>query len=171
MSVIAVLIDDLFEEVEYTRPAAAFENGGHELIHVGIRKGAVVQGKKNTAEVMIDHSIEQVTVNDFDALLIPGGYSPDRLRVNEHVVKFVKDFVESGKPVFSICHGPQLLITAKVLEGRKITGWKSIKQDIINAGAEYLDQEVVEDGNIISSRYPGDIPEFIEASLKKLHSY
>jgi protease I len=169
MSVIAVLIDDLFEDVEYTKPAATFENDGHELVNVGIIKGAVVRGKKNATEVIIDHGIEHVKVDDFDALLIPGGYSPDRLRVNEHVVEFTREFVESGKPVFSICHAPQLLITAKVLQGRKITGWKSIKQDIINAGAEYLDQEVVEDKNIISSRYPGDIPEFIEASLKKLN--
>jgi protease I len=109
-----------------------------------------------------------VKVDDFDALLIPGGYSPDRLRVNEHVVKFVKEFVKSGKPVFAICHAPQLLITAKVMKGRKITGFKSIKQDIINSGAEYLDQEVVEDRNIVSSRHPGDIQEFIAASLKKL---
>jgi protease I len=168
MSVIAVLIEELFEDTEYTKPAAAFENEGHKLVHVGIIEGAVVQGKKNTAEVIIDQSIDHVKVDDFDAMLIPGGYSPDRLRVNEHVVKFVEEFVKSGKPVFAICHAPQLLITAKVLEGRKITGWKSIKQDIINAGAEYLDQEVVEDGNLISSRYPGDIPEFIDASLKKL---
>ncbi len=168
MSVIAVLIDDLFEDVEYSKPATAFENEGHELIHVGITEGSVVKGKKNAEEVIIDRSIGQVQVEDFDALFIPGGYSPDRLRVNEKVIKFVKDFVESGKPVLAICHAPQLLITAKVLEGRKVTGWKSIKQDIINAGAEYLDQEVVEDKNLISSRYPGDIPEFITASLKKL---
>ncbi len=168
MSLIAVLIDDLFEDVEYSKPATAFENEGHELISVGIREGSVVKGKKNAEKVIIDRSIGQVQVEDFDALFIPGGYSPDRLRVNEEVIKFVKDFVESGKPVLAICHAPQLLITAKVLEGRKVTGWKSIKQDIINAGAEYLDQEVVEDKNLISSRYPGDIPEFIAASLKKL---
>lgn len=168
MSMIAVLIDDLFEDVEYSKPAAAFKNEGHELVHVGIKEGNVVRGKKSAYEVIIDQSIEHVKVDDFDALLIPGGYSPDRLRVNEHVVKFVKEFVNSGKPVFAICHAPQLLITAKVMKGRKITGFKSIKQDIINSGAEYLDQEVVEDKNIVSSRHPGDIPEFIAASLKKL---
>lgn len=168
MSMIAVLIDDLFEDVEYSKPAAAFKNEGHELVHVGIKEGNVVRGKKSASEVIIDQSIEHVKVDDFDALLIPGGYSPDRLRVNEHVVKFVKEFVKSGKPVFAICHAPQLLITAKVMKGRKITGFKSIKQDIINSGAEYLDQEVVEDRNIVSSRHPGDIPEFIAASLKKL---
>ncbi len=107
-------------------------------------------------------------MKDFDALLIPGGYSPDKLRADEDAVRFVKDFVESGKPVFSICHAPQLLITAQVLKGRKVTGWKSIVQDIKNAGAIFLDQEVVEDGNLISSRSPQDIPAFIRAMLKKL---
>lgn len=168
MSVIAVLIDDLFEDVEYSKPTASFKNKGHELVHVGIKEGNTVRGKKGASEVIIDQSIENVKVDDFDALLIPGGYSPDRLRINEQVVKFVEEFVKSGKPVFAICHAPQLLITAKVMKGRKITGFKSIRQDIINSGAEYLDQEVVEDRNIVSSRHPGDIPEFIAASLKKL---
>ncbi|MCK9152464.1 type 1 glutamine amidotransferase domain-containing protein [Methanobacterium alcaliphilum] len=168
MSVVAVLIDDLFEDVEYSKPTAAFENEGHELIHVGIIKGNIVRGKKGACEILIDTSVTQAKVDDFDALLIPGGYSPDRLRSNEYAVQFVKNFVESEKPMFLICHAPQILITANVLKGRKITGYKSIKQDIINSGAEYIDREVVEDGNLISSRYPGDIPEFIAACLKKL---
>jgi protease I len=107
-------------------------------------------------------------VNNFDVLFIPGGYSPDRLRINDEAVRFVSGFVVSGKPVLSICHAPQILITAQALKGRKITGWKSIIQDIKNAGAEFIDQAVVEDGNIISSRSPDDIPAFIEASLRKL---
>jgi protease I len=90
------------------------------------------------------------------------------LRAHAEPVKFVKDFVESGKPVCLICHAPQLLITAQVLKGRKVTGWKSIIQDIKNAGAEFLDQEVVEDGNLISSRSPADLPAFIRACSKKL---
>jgi len=90
------------------------------------------------------------------------------LRVDDHVVRFVKEFVDSGKPVCLICHAPQLLITAQVLKGRKITGWKSLIQDIKNAGAEFIDQEVVEDGNLISSRSPADLPAFIRACSKKL---
>jgi protease I len=90
------------------------------------------------------------------------------LRVDENVVRFTREFVNSGKPVFAICHAPQLLITAQVLEGRKITGYTSIIQDIKNAGAEFIDKEVVEDGNLISSRNPGDIPAFINACVKKL---
>jgi protease I len=165
---IAVIIDDYFEDVEYTQPADALKNAGHSLVHIGLRRGKVVSGKKQKTKVSIDEAIIDVSVKDFDALLIPGGYSPDKLRADEDAVRFVKDFVESGKPVFSICHAPQLLITAQVLKGRKVTGWKSIVQDIKNAGAIFLDQEVVEDGNLISSRSPQDIPAFIRAMLKKL---
>jgi protease I len=165
---IAVLIDDMFEDVEYSKPAEAFQKGGHRLVHVGLKKGKAVKGKNQEVTVTIDKQVDTVSVTDFDALFIPGGYSPDKLRVNDDSVQFVRDFVNSGKPVFSICHGPQLLITAQVLSGRKITGWKSIVQDLKNAGAVFLDQEVVEDGNLISSRSPADVPAFITASLQKL---
>ncbi|MGC9444355.1 MAG: type 1 glutamine amidotransferase domain-containing protein [Candidatus Methanospirareceae archaeon] len=168
MSKIAILITDLFEDVEYTKPAAAFINAGHELVLVGLQAGKTVRGKKTGTRVKIDRAVKDVQVGEFDALFIPGGYSPDKLRVDEYAVRFVKAFVESGKLIFSICHAPQLLITAQVLQGRRITGWKSIIQDIKNAGAEYLDQAVVEDGNLVSSRYPGDIPAFIRAALAKL---
>ncbi|MFO7963020.1 MAG: type 1 glutamine amidotransferase domain-containing protein [Desulfobacterales bacterium] len=168
MSRIAVIITDLFEDVEYTEPADAFRKAGHELVHVGLEKGATVKGKAKGTPVEIDTSVDEAAVDEFDALLIPGGYSPDKLRVNESAVKFVRNFVESKKPVFSICHGPQILITADVIRGRKITGYQSIIQDIKNAGADFLDQEVVEDGNLISSRNPNDIPRFIEASLSRL---
>jgi protease I len=168
MSRIAVLIGKMFEDVEYTEPAKAFRDAGHELVHVGLSKGDTVKGKKGQAEVTIDRAVKDVSVDEFDALFIPGGYSPDNLRVDESAVRFTGDFVRSGKQVLAICHAPQLLINAQVLRGRRITGWKSLVQDIKNAGAEFVDQEVVEDGNIISSRNPDDIPAFIKASLDKL---
>ncbi|MHB9074054.1 MAG: type 1 glutamine amidotransferase domain-containing protein [Desulfobaccales bacterium] len=168
MSKVAVVITDMFEDSEYTKPAEAFEKAGHALVHVGLKAGATVKGKTDGTPVKVDKTAKEVKVGDFDALLIPGGYSPDKLRVDEHVVRFVKEFVESGKPVCAICHGPQLLITAQVLGGRKMTGWKSLVQDIKNAGAEFIDQEVVEDGNLISSRGPADIPAFIRACSKRL---
>ncbi|MFO7554978.1 MAG: type 1 glutamine amidotransferase domain-containing protein [Desulfobacterales bacterium] len=168
MSKIAVIITDLFEDSEYTEPAEAFKKAGHELIHVGLEEGKTVKGKKEETPVKIDEAVKNVSVADFDALLIPGGYSPDKIRVDQDAVQFTKEFVQSGKPVFLICHAAQLLITADVLRGRKVTGYTSIVQDIKNAGAEYFDQEVVEDGNLISSRHPGDLPKFIETSLKKL---
>ena len=168
MSKIAVIITNMFEDSEYSKPVTAFKKAGHKIIHIGLKEGEIVKGKKKETPVKIDKAVTNVSVDDFDALLIPGGYSPDILRANEDVVKFTKEFAESGKPIFSICHGPQLLITADVLKGRKITGWKSIIQDIKNAGAEFIDKEVVVDKNLVSSRYPGDISAFIRESLKKL---
>jgi len=168
MSKVAVVITDMFEDSEYTEPAEAFKKAGHELVHIGLKSGVTVKGKKEETPVKIDKTFDEVEVADFDALLIPGGYSPDHLRAHEEPVKFVKEFMESGKTVCSICHAPQLLITAQVLKGRKITGWKSIVQDIKNAGAEFIDKEVVEDGNLISSRSPADLPAFIQACSRKL---
>jgi protease I len=168
MSKIAVLIADMFEDVEYAKPAEGFEKAGHTLVHVGLKQGITVRGKHNKEKAVIDRAADDVKASDFDALFIPGGYSPDGLRAHPGPVKFVKDFVESGKPVLGICHAAQLLITAQVLKGRKVTGWVSIIQDIKNAGAEFVDQPVVEDGNLLFSRNPGDIPKFIEASLRKL---
>lgn len=168
MATIAVLITDMFEDLEYTNPAAAFTNAGHEIVHIGVQKGDIVRGKKEGTEVKIDRRVADSTVDSFDALLIPGGYSPDKLRVHEDAVKFVRQFVQADKPVFSICHAPQILITAQVLGGRTITGWKSIIQDIKNAGATFVDEEVVIDGNLVSSRSPADLPAFTEACLRKL---
>ena len=168
MKKIAVIITDLFEDVEYTQPAKAFKDAGHELIHIGLKSGETVKGKKENTPVKIDTIFKDVSVDDFDALLIPGGYSPDKLRADDRAVEFTRRFFESGKPVFAICHAPQILITADVIRGKKITGWKSITQDIKNAGAEFVDEEVVIDGNLISSRQPGDLPAFIKASLQKL---
>jgi len=167
MSRIAVLITDMFQDVEYERPAAAFRKAGNELTHVGLKAGSVVKGEHGMM-VRIDRSVKDVSIGDFDALFIPGGYSPDKLRANEDAVRFAGEFVESGKPVFAICHAAQLLITAMVLKGRRVTGWKSIIQDIKNAGAEYMDREVVVDRNLVSSRKPEDIPAFVKASLDML---
>lgn len=168
MARIAVIIADLFEDAEYTEPVAAFRKAGHEIVHVGLREGGVVRGKKQGTEVKVDAAPRQLSVDSFGALLIPGGYSPDKLRVDEEAVNFVREFMEKGKPVFSICHGPQILITAKTLEGRTVTGWKSIRQDIIYAGGNFVDREVVIDANLVSSRSPADLPAFIAACMQKL---
>jgi protease I len=165
---IAVIIDDMFEDAEYTEPACSFTAAGHKLTHIGLKKGKCVKGKKKGTEVKINEEIKDVKVDDFDALLIPGGYSPDKLRSHEEAVNFVKDFMKSEKPIFAICHAPQLLISADVLKNRTITGWKSIVQDIKNAGANFVDEEVVVEGNLVSSRSPKDLPAFINKSLDKL---
>lgn len=168
MAKVAVIIADLFEDAEYTAPVAAFRKAGHEIVHVGLRAGQVVKGKKQGTEVTVDVTARQHPIDSFDALLIPGGYSPDKLRVDSDAVDFVRQFMDKDKPVFTICHGPQLLITAKALEGRTLTGWKSIVQDIVYAGGNFVDREVVVDGNLVSSRRPGDLPAFIEACLRQL---
>lgn len=164
---IGVMVDNFFEDVEYTKPVKAFKDAGHQITNLGIKIGTV-KGKKGAASVQIDERIGEADYNAFDAIFIPGGYSPDNLRGHPEAVEFIQNFWSTNKPVFAICHGPQLLITAKLIEGRKVTGWRSIVQDIKNAGAEFQDQEVVEDGNLITSRQPSDIPAFISACLKKL---
>lgn len=168
MSKIGVLVGPKFEDIEYSEPANAFKYNGHELTHIGTKEGQVVDGKEGKSKVLIDKSAADVSVDNFDAIFIPGGCSPDKLRENEDIVRFTREFVQSNKPVFAICHAPQLFITAKVIEGRNVAGWKSIIVDIENAGGNYVDKEVVEDGNIITSRGPDDIPAFIQASLKKI---
>jgi protease I len=167
MARIAVLIDNKFEDSEYKKPATSYKKAKHELVNIGVKKGTVT-GEKAGLKVKVEKTVNEVSVDYFDALFIPGGYSPDQLRSHDEVVNFVKKFAMSGKPIFFICHGAQLLITADILKGRKVTGWKSIIQDIKNAGAEYIDADVVEDGNLISSRCPADIPAFINATLAKL---
>ena len=167
MARIAVLIDNKFEDSEYKKPATAYKKAKHELVIIGVKKG-IVTGEKAGLKVKVEKAVTDVSVDYFDALFIPGGYSPDQLRSHDEVVTFVKQFAATGKPIFFICHGAQLLITADILKGRMVTGWKSIIQDIKNAGAEYIDADVVEDKNLISSRCPADLPAFIKATLTKL---
>ena len=168
MARIAILIADMFEDCEYLQPAAAFRESGHDIVHIGLKSGESVTGKKEQTPVIIDAAAAEVDPADFDALFIPGGYSPDKLRTDADAVRFVRSFMEAGKPVFAICHGPQLLITACVLAGRKVAGWKSIIQDIANAGGIFTDKEVVIDGNLVSSRNPQDLPAFSSACLEML---
>lgn len=106
--------------------------------------------------------------SELDGLLIPGGYSPDHLRMNEDVVSFVRDFVRTGRPIAAVCHGPQLLIEADAVRGKEVTSWPSVRTDLINAGAHWVDQEVVEDGNLITSRKPDDLDGFSRAFLARL---
>lgn len=166
---IAVVITNLFEDSEYTEPVAAYKEAGHEVVNVGVNKGDKVYGKSDNTEVVIDLGIDEARPNDFDALLIPGGFSPDLLRDDDRFVNFTKHFMDEKKPVFAICHGPQLLITAKALEGRDATGYKSIKVDMEYAGAKYRDEEVVVCQNqLVTSRTPKDLPAFNRESLNLL---
>ncbi|MFP3358803.1 type 1 glutamine amidotransferase domain-containing protein [Planococcus citreus] len=171
MAKIATLITDMFEDVEYTEPAKAFNEAGHELINIEKEAGKKVTGKQGEAVVTIDKGIDDVNPDEFDALLLPGGFSPDQLRGDDRFVTFTKAFMDAKKPVFAICHGPQLLITAKALEGRKATGFKSIQVDMEYAGATVVDEEVaVCQDQLVTSRQPDDIPAFNRESLKLLEN-
>lgn len=168
---VACLITNMFEDSEYTDPANKFKEAGHEVVAIEKESGKSVQGKQGNDKVQIDKGIDEVKAADYDALFIPGGFSPDILRADERFVQFTKEMMEAKKPVFAICHGPQLLITAKTLEGRDATGYKSIHVDMEYAGANLHDEEVVVCQNqLVTSRTPDDLPAFIRESLKLLSS-
>src|SRR5918994_323814 len=116
----------------------------------------------------VSETFDDVSPNDFDMLLIPGGGAPENLRIHEGAVSFARDFMASGKPVAAICHGPQLLISAKVLQGRTLTCVNKIRDDVVNAGGHYVDEALVVDGNLITSRTPEDLPSFNDAMLRAL---
>lgn len=167
---IAVVVTDHFEDSEYTEPAKAFEEATHQLTVIEKEKGKIIKGKQGQASIEVDASINDVKPDEFDALFIPGGFSPDLLRGDEAFVSFAKAFMDNKKPVFAICHGPQLLITAETLKGRDVTGYKSIAVDLKNAGANFHDKEVVVCGNqLVTSRTPDDLPAFIRESLNLLN--
>ncbi|MFT9849654.1 type 1 glutamine amidotransferase domain-containing protein [Aneurinibacillus sp. REN35] len=165
---IAVLLGDLFNEDEYMKPKEAFEKEGHELHIIGSKAGQELKGENGKGTEKTYHAITDVSAGDFDALFIPGGVSPDKLRADDNVVAFTKEFITNNKPVMAICHGPQLLITAEGVKGRTMTSWKTVQVDLKNAGANVQDQEVVVDGNYVTSRMPDDIPAFIDKSLALL---
>lgn len=165
---IAVLLASDFEDSEYEEPVKALREAGHEVIVIGREKGETLEGKRGDVKAETDMAIANADPSTFDALLIPGGYSPDQLRIDERMVEFTRAFGGSDKPIGAICHGPQLLIEADAVAGKKMTSWPSVRTDLRNAGATVVDEEVVVDGHLITSRKPGDIPAFNDALLKQL---
>src|SRR5438132_14232545 len=165
---IACVLDVEFEDSEFKQPCDAFKQAGHQVTIVGLEPGKELKGKKGTVTTKAETGIDQVRPDQFDALFIPGGYSPDHLRANPKMVAFTRAFFDADKPVFAICHGPQLLITARVVKGRKLTAWQTIQDDLSQVGAAVVDQEVVVDKNRITSRQPSDIPAFIREAPKLL---
>jgi protease I len=168
---IAVLSENGFEETELTSPVERLKEEG-ATVHIISSKSGKIQAMKGdhqwTIEVDVDKTIDQANADDYHALVIPGGVlNPDALRKNEDAVDFVKAFFDLGKPVAAICHGPQVLITAEVVEGRKLTSTKTIKIDLLNAGAEWYDQEVVVDAGLVTSRSPGDLPAFNDKMVEE----
>jgi protease I len=165
---VAILIDNGFEQVEMTEPRKALDQAGANTRIVSAQS-ATVRGWKFSDwgdEFPVDTQLNQADAGDFDALLLPGGVmNPDTLRMQPPAVDFVKAFFDAGKPIAVICHGPWTVIEAGAARGRRIASWPSLKTDLRNAGAEWVDQEVVLDGNLVSSRKPDDIPAFNRAML------
>jgi protease I len=168
---IAVLSESGFEETELTSPVERLKQEG-ATVHIISSKPGKIQAMKGdhqwTIEVDVDKTISEANADDYNGLVIPGGVlNPDALRKNEDAIAFVKAFFDAGKPVAAICHGPQVLITAEVVEGRALTSTKTIKIDLLNAGAEWYDQEVVVDQGLVTSRSPRDLPAFNDKMVEE----
>lgn len=170
---IAALVGDGFEESELTEPRRALEDAGAIVTIVGIdeRSRQKIRGKRGLdegASVKAEELVADCTAEDFDALLVPGGTSPDHIRTNKEVQRLVREFDAAKKPMFVICHGPQVLISSQIVRGRQLTGAHPIADDIRNAGGLYRDQPVVQDSNWVTSRSPEDLQQFNRAILEKL---
>ena len=167
---IAFLATDMVEQVELTEPWKAVEQAGGKPELLSLEEGEI-QGFNHydkADKFTVDHAVADATPDDYDGLVLPGGVgNPDTLRTDENAVQFVRAFVEGGKPVAVICHGPWTLVEADVVGGRTLTSFPSVKTDIRNAGGKWVDQEVAVDGNIISSRKPDDLPAFCEALVEQ----
>ena len=165
---VAMLVEDEFEDRELTGPLETLRAAGATVTIVGPTAGAQFKGKRGEAVVTSDLAAGAARMKDFDALVIPGGHAPDKMRMRHAMVDLARDAMEANKPVGAICHGPSLLISANALKGRTLTCWPSIAVDVKNAGGRYVDQPVVEDGNLITSRKPDDVPFFNDALIRAL---
>ena len=165
---VAILVEDEFEDRELTGPLDALRAAGADVTIVGATKGGSYRGKRGDATITSDLAAGDARMRDFDALIIPGGHAPDKMRLRHAMVDLTREAMEAGKPVAAICHGPQLLISANALRGRTLTCWPSIAIDVKNAGGLYVDKPVVEDGNLITSRKPDDVPAFSDAIIRAL---
>ena len=168
MAKIAFLVDDMFEDSEFRVPYDRLKAAGHEVDIVGKAADRVVTGKRGKERVTIEKSVRDCTQDKYDALVIPGGYSPDHLRTDEDAVRLTRDMGDAHKPIAAICHAPWMLIEAGLAHQRILTSVLAIKTDLINAGASWIDREVVVDGNVITSRKPADLDAFVDQILHML---
>jgi protease I len=168
---VAILAADGVERVELEQPRQALDQAGARTTLLSIHDGEIAARNHDIEDAgtfTVDQLVDDVSPDDFDALVLPGGtVNPDQLRMNKTAVSFVRDFVDSGKPVASICHGPWNFVEADVARGRRLTSFPSIRTDLRNAGAEVIDEEVVTDGNITTSRSPADLPAFCQRILQE----
>jgi protease I len=166
---VAILAADMFERVELEEPRKALEQAGADVEIVSIHDGEI-QGFDHfepADTVRVDRTVEEASADDYDALLVPGGVgNPDQLRGDENAVAFVRAFHEAGKPMAVICHGPWVLVESGAVRGKRLTSWPTLETDIRNAGGEWVDEEVVVDDNLVTSRKPDDIPAFNREMLR-----
>ncbi len=167
---IAILATDGFEQSELLEPQKALKEAGAEAVIVSLKEGKIKGWKDNDwgKSVNVDMTVADADAGDFDGLVLPGGVmNPDKLRVDKDAVAFVREFFKQGKPVAAICHGPWTLIEAGVVKGRSLTSYNSIRSDLINAGAKWVDEEVVVDNGLVTSRKPDDLPAFNEKMIEE----
>jgi protease I len=167
VATVAFIFDEMFEDSELEVPYQRLKQAGHEPVLIGLAANKEVTGKRGKT-VTTERSIDEVTTEDFDALVIPGGYSPDKIRTNEKMVELTRSIHEAGKPIAAICHGGWMLAEAGIVTGKTVTSYPSIKTDLVNAGATWVDQEVAEDGNLITSRWPDDLEAFSKTLLAQI---
>ena len=165
---IAILAEEDFEDAELMQPLRAMKDAGASVMIVGSGSKKSYRGKMGSAEVTADATADKVDAGQFDAIIVPGGYAPDKMRLHQPMIDLVRKANAAGKVIAAVCHGPQLLISAEVVKGRRVTSWPSVAVDLRNAGAIWVDQAVVRDGNIITSRKPADLPQFNEAIIEAL---
>jgi protease I len=165
---VAILVEQDFEDVELTDPLKAMKEAGAQIFIVGSGSQTSYQGKRGKATIKVDIDADKVRADDFDAIIIPGGYAPDKMRLHQPMIDLVKKAYDLGKVIAAVCHGPQLLISADIVKGRRLTSWPSIAIDLKNAGAIWVDEPLVKDGNIITSRRPADLPVFNSAIIQAL---
>jgi protease I len=168
MARIAMLLGQDYEDSEARIPLDRLREAGHDVDVVGLKADETLRGKKGKEEVTADVAVSEVTSDAYDALVIPGGKSPAHLRKDVQAVEFVKHFVTSGKLVAAVCHGPQMLVEAGLVDKRVMTSWPEVRSELEMAGAQWIDMQVVEDGNIITSRKPEDLEAFSAAILARL---
>lgn len=165
---IAILTEEGFEDAELIEPLRAMKDATARVVVVGSGSKERYGSKRGGATVKVDVSANEVSANDFDAIIVPGGYAPDRMRLHQAMIDLVRQAFDSGKIVAAICHGPQLLISAGIVRGRRVTSWPSVAVDLKNAGAKWVNEPLVRDGNIITARKPSDLPRFNKAIIEAL---
>jgi len=165
---IAILAEEDFEDSELIEPMKAMKNAGAKVLIVGSGSQESYTGKRGSATIRVDTTADKVKAEDFDAIIIPGGYAPDKMRLHQSMVDLVKKAYDLGKVIAAVCHGPQLLISADIVRGYRVTSWPSVSVDLRNAGAEWVNASVVKDRNLITSRKPADLPRFNKAIIEAL---